>query len=200
MDSNNTITQLKPSEWLAIGEFKNEVKLNIGDAVHIRLFDDFGDLSELCVQFDISQHEQGEPHVWPKLVAEHINRHFSLLCAGRSYPDYGIVPCYGTNTLYATRSSSIVKAHIQTIHAPASEALNYTHTHAPVYDYIFPQNQANYRAGDKILQPSNGKIYMCRPWPYTDFCRLGNTMNEQYEPGFGKNWQLAWDEVRQKPT
>ena len=64
-----------------------------------------------------------------------------------------------------------------------------------LYDYVFPQYRSDYRAGDRVYHSKTDAVYMCRPWPYTEFCRLGEHMDEQYEPGLGKNWPLAWQRL-----
>jgi hypothetical protein len=193
MDQLSHLANCRPSEWLPIAELKG-TQLNLNDRIELTLSDAFGDLKELSIGLEIKTHEQGEAHIWPKLVAEYINRYFLVLRAGRSYQEHGIVPCYGNNTLFATKSSGIVGAKV--VINPSEIDLKAHVQEANIrYDHVFPQNQTNYKAGDKVLQPKNGKIYICKPWPFTEFCRLGHTMFEQYEPGFGKNWMLAWDEM-----
>lgn len=44
-----------------------------------------------------------------------------------------------------------------------------------------------YQAGDRVT--NGGKIYECKPWPYTGWCGLSLA---HYEPGKGTNWTDAW--------
>jgi N-acetylglucosamine-binding protein A len=60
--------------------------------------------------------------------------------------------------------------------------------------YVFPNGLASYKAGTLVQQPKNGKIYECKPWPYSGYCSQWNTGATQFEPGFGSSWSLAWIE------
>ena len=46
-----------------------------------------------------------------------------------------------------------------------------------------------YHAGDKVK--SNGKLYKCKPYPYTGWCGL----SDAYAPTSGFAWMDAWDYV-----
>ncbi|MGL5565848.1 MAG: N-acetylglucosamine-binding protein GbpA, partial [Plesiomonas sp.] len=63
------------------------------------------------------------------------------------------------------------------------------------YDFVFPNNIKSYTAGTKVQQPKNGKVYQCKPFPYSGYCLQWATTATQYEPGIGAHWQMAWDEV-----
>jgi chitin-binding protein len=63
------------------------------------------------------------------------------------------------------------------------------------YDFVFPNNIKSYTAGTKVQQPKNGKVYQCKPFPYSGYCQQWTTTATQYEPGIGSHWQMAWDEV-----
>ncbi|MDP4982923.1 chitin-binding protein [Pseudoalteromonas tunicata] len=181
---------LLPGDWSVIHSIENNQRLQKGDTVKLELFDVKGELSELSVAFDITQANEGEAHIWPKLLSEHINKHFKVLQAGRHYPELGIVPSYGENNIFALEGSGIERAQIRFyIKKQRTASLEQSAEH---YDYVFPQFRSDYRAGDRVFHPKTGKIYCCKPWPYTEFCRLGAHMDEQYEPGLGKNWTLAW--------
>lgn len=60
------------------------------------------------------------------------------------------------------------------------------------YDYVFPDGLKDYKAGTKVLQPKNNKIYECRPYPYSGYCVQWSPGSNQYEPGIGSAWQQAW--------
>ncbi|MGL6411363.1 N-acetylglucosamine-binding protein GbpA [Aeromonas veronii] len=63
------------------------------------------------------------------------------------------------------------------------------------YDFVFPNSLKSYAAGTKVQQPKNGKVYQCKPFPYSGYCQQWTTTATQYEPGIGSHWQMAWDEV-----
>lgn len=60
------------------------------------------------------------------------------------------------------------------------------------YDYIFPQSLNNYVAGTKVLQPKNSQIYQCRDYPNSGYCIQWSEGSNQYEPGVGSAWTMAW--------
>lgn len=60
------------------------------------------------------------------------------------------------------------------------------------YDFVFPANIGLYKAGTKVWQPRNGKIYECKPWPYSGYCKQWSVSATQFEPGFGSAWSNAW--------
>lgn len=63
------------------------------------------------------------------------------------------------------------------------------------YDYTFPDNLKSYTAGTKVMQPKNGKVYQCRPFPYSGYCVQWSQYATQFEPGTGSDWTMAWTEV-----
>ncbi|NRR32699.1 N-acetylglucosamine-binding protein GbpA [Oxalobacteraceae bacterium] len=60
------------------------------------------------------------------------------------------------------------------------------------YDYVFPQSLGSYKAGSRVLQTKNGKVYTCKPFPYSGYCQQWSVNATQFEPGVGSNWQDAW--------
>ena len=60
------------------------------------------------------------------------------------------------------------------------------------YDYSFPQNLSSYKAGTVVLQPKNGKTYKCKQAPYSGYCVQYSAGSNQFEPGVGSHWQMAW--------
>ncbi|MFG1174496.1 N-acetylglucosamine-binding protein GbpA [Erwiniaceae bacterium CAU 1747] len=60
------------------------------------------------------------------------------------------------------------------------------------YNYVFPNDLSKYTAGTTVLQPKNGKVYQCKPFPYSGYCIQWNSGSTNYEPGVGTNWQDAW--------
>ncbi|HEY0062660.1 MAG TPA: N-acetylglucosamine-binding protein GbpA [Telluria sp.] len=60
------------------------------------------------------------------------------------------------------------------------------------YDFVFPASLASYKAGTRVLQSKNGKVYTCKPFPYSGWCAQWSSNATHYEPGFGSAWQDAW--------
>ncbi|HCQ8416853.1 TPA: N-acetylglucosamine-binding protein GbpA, partial [Klebsiella michiganensis] len=46
-----------------------------------------------------------------------------------------------------------------------------------------------------VMQPKNGKVYQCRPFPYSGYCVQWSQYATQFEPGIGSDWAKAWTEV-----
>lgn len=187
------IAILTPGSWISVGKLPTNQSLSKNDEVLIQIFDDKGYLPELSFNHLINSSENGAASVWPKQIAKYINKHFTLLQAGRYFSSNNIQPCFSQNDIYALKSSNITQTRTL-IKFGVKRTLNDSAllVEPSSYDYIFPTNRNDYRAGDKVLNPKTNQIYLCKPWPYTEFCRLGTHMNEQYEPGIGKNWTLAW--------
>ncbi|MBT1446409.1 N-acetylglucosamine-binding protein GbpA [Shewanella sp. JM162201] len=62
-------------------------------------------------------------------------------------------------------------------------------------EFSFPSGLGQYKAGTLVFQPKNNKLYRCKPWPYNGYCVQWSPGSNQYEPGIGLYWQMAWDEV-----
>ncbi|MGL5129401.1 MAG: N-acetylglucosamine-binding protein GbpA [Aeromonas popoffii] len=60
------------------------------------------------------------------------------------------------------------------------------------YQFTFPEGLKSYTDGTKVLQPKNGKVYQCRPFPSSGWCSQWSASTTQYEPGIGTHWQGAW--------
>lgn len=63
------------------------------------------------------------------------------------------------------------------------------------FDYVFPDGLNSYVAGTKV-KGSDGKIYECKPWPYSGYCQQWTSSNNAYEPGVGFAWEQAWTLVK----
>lgn len=63
------------------------------------------------------------------------------------------------------------------------------------YQFRFPNDIKSYTAGTRVLQPKNGKVYQCKPFPYSGYCVQWATTATHYEPGVGSHWQDAWIEL-----
>lgn len=64
------------------------------------------------------------------------------------------------------------------------------------HEFVFPESLSSYKAGTKVLQPKNGKVYECKAFPNSGFCVQYSTGANQYEPGFGSDWNMAWTEKK----
>ncbi|TQV85706.1 N-acetylglucosamine-binding protein GbpA [Exilibacterium tricleocarpae] len=62
------------------------------------------------------------------------------------------------------------------------------------YDYVFPDNLRQYRAGTKVLAKDDN-IYQCKPFPYAGWCTIYSPGANAYEPGVGAHWRDAWIRV-----
>lgn len=65
---------------------------------------------------------------------------------------------------------------------------------APVADFVFPEGIKGYVAGTTVLQPKNGKVYQCKPFPYNGYCKQWSASATAFEPGIGASWAMAWIE------
>ena len=63
---------------------------------------------------------------------------------------------------------------------------------AATYDYVFPASVSTYKAGTRVLQQKDGKVYTCKPYPYSGWCTVWSSASTQYEPGVGAYWRDAW--------
>ena len=61
-------------------------------------------------------------------------------------------------------------------------------------DFTFPDHRSEYKEGTLVLQPTTAKIYRCKGFPYTEFCKQWTHESPIFEPGTGSNWIAAWDE------
>ena len=66
---------------------------------------------------------------------------------------------------------------------------------APEADFVFPEGVKGYVAGTTVLQPKNGKVYQCKPFPYSGYCMQWSASATGFEPGVGASWTMAWTEL-----
>lgn len=62
------------------------------------------------------------------------------------------------------------------------------------YEFVFPEEFTNYKAGTKVLA-KDGAIYQCKAFPYSGYCSQWSPTATQFEPGTGSDWQSAWDKL-----
>ncbi|USD31529.1 MULTISPECIES: chitin-binding protein [Vibrio] len=62
----------------------------------------------------------------------------------------------------------------------------------PRYDYVFPKSLESYQAGTQVLQEKNGNIYQCLDGQASGYCKQWSESSNQYEPGVGLYWEMAW--------
>ena len=63
------------------------------------------------------------------------------------------------------------------------------------YDFIFPESLSSYSANTKVFHNKTGKVYECRPFPYSGYCKQWSKSATQFEPGVGSDWKTAWFEL-----
>lgn len=64
------------------------------------------------------------------------------------------------------------------------------------YNFLFPDNISKYTEGTIVLNPRTGKTYKCKSAPSDGFCSQWSSSSNEFEPGVGHAWNLAWDEIR----
>lgn len=62
------------------------------------------------------------------------------------------------------------------------------------YEFVFPNEFTNYKAGTKVLA-KDGAIYQCKAFPYSGYCSQWSPTDTHFEPGTGSDWQSAWDKL-----
>ncbi len=62
------------------------------------------------------------------------------------------------------------------------------------YDFVFPEGLESYEGGTRVLAKDGG-LYECKPFPYEGWCRVYSNASPHYEPGYGSNWEDAWNLV-----
>ena len=77
------IAGLTPGNPVSIGQIPTHRHLNKNDQVFIQIFDEKCYLPELSFNHLINSNENGASSVLPKQIAKYINKHFTLLQAGR---------------------------------------------------------------------------------------------------------------------
>lgn len=62
------------------------------------------------------------------------------------------------------------------------------------FDFQFPDGIEQYTAGTKVLQPKDGLVYECKPFPESGYCKQYSPSANGFEPGVGGHWHMAWDQ------
>ncbi|MFW0758182.1 N-acetylglucosamine-binding protein GbpA [Pseudomonas sp. H11T01] len=62
------------------------------------------------------------------------------------------------------------------------------------FDFQFPEGIEQYTAGTKVLQPKDGLVYECKPFPESGYCKQYSPTANGFEPGVGGHWHMAWDQ------
>lgn len=62
------------------------------------------------------------------------------------------------------------------------------------YEFVFPNGLSSYTAGTKVLARDGG-IYQCQNFPYSGYCVQWSEGSNQFEPGVGSDWGMAWTKV-----
>ncbi|MEM0515668.1 chitin-binding protein [Pseudoalteromonas sp. YIC-827] len=189
---SNVSEALPAASWLSVGTLSSHTQLFRGDIVEVEVYDHQGLVQGLSFKLYIKSDQQGEPQNWSREVAHYINTHIPLMQAGK-FTEHGLITAYRGNEIFACSDSGICEVVIN-YNCVAKQQHRGQHNNQG-YDHIFPVDHELYCAGDRVLHLATGKVYRCKPWPYTELCRLGGNNREQYEPGVGLNWRTAWQEI-----
>ena len=122
------------------------------------------------------------------------------------YDSAGVIRAYATLSLNdASQAQSLTVSPakagvhslvIKAVVKPTGAILQKTFTlrlGAKTYDFVFPKGIKRYQPGARVLQPRDGLVYECRPWPNSGYCVQWNPNATQFEPGFGSHWPEAWN-------
>lgn len=63
----------------------------------------------------------------------------------------------------------------------------------PGTQYMFPDGLKDYGPGTKV--ENDGRQFECKPFPESGFCTQYSESADQYEPGKGKYWKVAWNDI-----
>ncbi|WP_162629281.1 DUF6701 domain-containing protein [Moritella yayanosii] len=85
-----------------------------------------------------------------------------------------------------------IPSHFELVSSTVDNYIGTNRNIATDYDYVFPQSLASYVAGTTVLQPKDSKVYECRKPPNNGFCVQWSEGSNQFEPGVGSDWQMAW--------
>lgn len=61
------------------------------------------------------------------------------------------------------------------------------------YEFVFPEGLSDYTAGTRVLQPKTSEVFECKPFPQSGYCKQFSPSANNYEPGVGAHWHMAWD-------
>lgn len=98
---------------------------------------------------------------------------------------------YGYNSDGVVISQGVVDLMLE------ENAVEPTPTPTPAFNYVFPASFTTYKAGTRVLQPKGGKVYQCRPFPWSGYCVQWSQYATQFEPGVGSAWKMAWTVVQE---
>ena len=62
------------------------------------------------------------------------------------------------------------------------------------YQFTFPDGLKSYTAGTRVLQPKNGKVYQCKPFPYSGWC----SQPSPDTPGASRQRYSRWPTPRRR--
>ena len=166
-------------DWNDIGDINPITDLKPNDRVMTRVFDQNGENPNLKTEIKITTVENGKKNVWPRLLADAINREHNALRAGIENEQHNVNPVDGKNDVYSSLESGIQRVEIKIERASTGNE---------PYDYVYPQSTDKYKTGTKVLG-QDGHLYQCKPHPHSQWCSVDT---HQYKPGSGANWQDAW--------
>ncbi|TDF39198.1 N-acetylglucosamine-binding protein GbpA [Alteromonadaceae bacterium M269] len=173
-------------EFQQIGTIFPTVELRPGDSVRARVFDAQGEIPALQVELVINDVVDGSRTYWPQGLARQINQQQNDLRAGQMNEDGTFTPVLGENPIFATVASGLTRVEIDIMQQPVPPPSDGD------FDFTFPEGLSSYVAGTRVLQPRDGRIYECRPFPFSGFCIQYSPNNTAFEPGFGTSSDSAW--------
>ncbi|ALH95427.1 lytic polysaccharide monooxygenase [Acinetobacter equi] len=165
--------------WNQVGTINPVEDLKPNERARTRVFDKNGENKNLETVLVIKTKEQGQRNEWPKLLAQKINNEHTSLKAGVKNSSNQIIPAPGINIIYGHKDSNILQVEVAIDKIPAQPGS---------YDYVYPNNISQYKAGTKVLA-SDKQVYQCKPHPFSGWCTISS---HHYVPGTGSNWEDAW--------
>ncbi|MNL19589.1 GlcNAc-binding protein A precursor [compost metagenome] len=63
------------------------------------------------------------------------------------------------------------------------------------YEFVFPEGISGYIAGTRVLQPKINKVFECKPFPESGYCKQYSPTANGFEPGVGAHSHMAWNEL-----
>ncbi|MDP9504479.1 N-acetylglucosamine-binding protein GbpA [Pseudomonas protegens] len=106
VDVNIENSEVAPSNWKNIGAVQPQA-LSIGDKVMTRVFNDQGELSAKQVTLNIDSAELAKDSIWPKALAEKVNRAKLGYQIGELNDKDQVVPQFGKNSIFVDKNSDI---------------------------------------------------------------------------------------------
>lgn len=102
-----------PQGWVQGGIIHPSTDLAVGDKAKTRVFDAYGERTELQTVLAISSAQQGLKESWPHALASKINAEQTLIRAGQRGADGQFHPVYGQNIVYLKAGGFLTRVEIE---------------------------------------------------------------------------------------